>query len=106
MVDTRYCGSNRKGMQVANAQHFSLHERVYGAEEPACSNAPAELPHIAGWDVGVRRSAADSGAGDFVDVFETPHGLGVVIGDVFGECMDAGLCTNLFRILLRAAENH
>lgn len=66
---------------------------------------PPALPEIPGIDLGAKYRVAHAGieiGGDFYDVFETPKGWIVVLGDVCGKGPAAAAVTGLFRHTLRA----
>lgn len=68
---------------------------------------PKRLPTIAGWDLAACFEPAHQVAGDFYDAFLLPDGrLGIVIADVCGKGVGAGLFMSLTRGLLRAFCNH
>ncbi|GAA3148011.1 SpoIIE family protein phosphatase [Planomonospora alba] len=70
------------------------------------SFVPSALPEVPGLDVaGVYRPAGhgDEVGGDFYDLFETPHGWGLSLGDVCGKGARAAVVTSLARYTLRAA---
>ncbi|GAA3441981.1 histidine kinase [Planomonospora venezuelensis] len=66
---------------------------------------PSELPPVPGADVaGVYRPAGrgDEVGGDFYDLFETPQGWALSLGDVCGKGAQAAVVTSLARYTLRA----
>lgn len=66
---------------------------------------PRRLPRVAGVDIAARSLPSAELAGDFYDVFALEEGstrLGVVIGDVVGKGVAAGLMMSLVRASLRA----
>jgi serine phosphatase RsbU (regulator of sigma subunit) len=72
----------RRGAEVANALQASL--------------LPRELPKIDGLETGARYLGATRGVdvgGDFYDVFPTPGGWGLVLGDVCGKGEEAAAVT-------------
>ncbi len=73
------------------------------AREIQLSFLPAELPHVAGWEIAAYFKAAHEVAGDFYDAFLLPDGnLAIVVGDVCGKGVGAALFMTLFRSLIRA----
>ncbi|MBG0832179.1 SpoIIE family protein phosphatase [Planomonospora sp. ID67723] len=70
------------------------------------SFVPPELPPVPGMDAaGVYRPAGrgDEVGGDFYDLFETPRGWALSLGDVCGKGAQAAVVTGLARYTLRTA---
>lgn len=82
----------------------SLEERARVASALQQSLLPADLPEIAGVDLGAVYSAAGHGVGgDFYDVFALgPRRWGVAVGDVRGRGPEAAAVTALARYTIRA----
>ncbi|MBW8485811.1 SpoIIE family protein phosphatase [Actinomadura parmotrematis] len=74
--------------------------RAEVADTLQASLLPKSLPQIPGVDLAARYLAATHGAevgGDFYDVFPTPGGWGLVLGDVCGKGEDAAAVTSTAR---------
>ena len=68
---------------------------------------PEGLPEVAGWEMARHFRPAQQVGGDFYDVFRlTPGHIALVIGDVCGHGIGAGLYVGVYRSLLRAFAQH
>lgn len=63
---------------------------------------PESLPKVEGLDTAARFSPSAQIAGDFYDVFEVRDKLGILVGDVVGKGISAGLLMSAVRASLRA----
>lgn len=64
---------------------------------------PGELPQVDGWELAVHFQPAGAVSGDFYDAFTIAGNyLGIVIADVCGKGVGAGLYMTLYRSLLRS----
>jgi serine phosphatase RsbU (regulator of sigma subunit)/PAS domain-containing protein len=93
----------RAGIALLNARLFSERSRI--ARELQAGIKPAELPAVPGVEVAaLYRPAGELNevGGDFYDVFPTPAGWMLVIGDVEGQGARAAALTSLARYTLRS----
>jgi len=70
---------------------------------------PRQLPEIPGWQLAATLQPSSQTSGDFYDVIQLPNDkLGILIADVTGKGMEAGLFMVLSRTLIRtyAAQYH
>jgi serine phosphatase RsbU (regulator of sigma subunit) len=70
---------------------------------------PRQLPDIPGWQLAATLQPSSQTSGDFYDVIQLPNDkLGILIADVTGKGMEAGLFMVLSRTLIRtfAAQYH
>jgi len=63
---------------------------------------PDRLPEVANLDIAARFSPSFQIAGDFYDVFEVRDKVGIMVGDVVGKGIVAGLLMSAVRATLRA----
>jgi serine phosphatase RsbU (regulator of sigma subunit) len=93
-------------LQAAQAQVIeqeTLLRELELAREIQESMLPAELPHVAGYDIGARMVPARMVGGDFYDIIPLGQDrLGIAIGDVSGKGVPAALFMTLASSLLRA----
>jgi serine phosphatase RsbU (regulator of sigma subunit) len=92
-------------LAIRAGRRFRRHSAV--AEALQASVLPAELPPVPGVELAaayVAADGADAGAdvgGDFYDVFATPGGSAVVIGDVCGTARETAAVTSAARQAIR-----
>jgi GAF domain-containing protein len=94
----------RAGTAIENARLYTERARVAATLQEGLRPPPLTAP--AGWELAAwyRPAGGQSEVGgDFYDVFETPEGLGVVMGDVTGHGAAAARLTGLARYTLRTA---
>jgi sigma-B regulation protein RsbU (phosphoserine phosphatase) len=63
---------------------------------------PARIPRVEGLDLAARFRPSAEIAGDFYDLFEMRGKLGIIVGDVVGKGVGAGLLMSAVRATLRA----
>ncbi len=93
----------RAGVAVANAQLYAREREL--ATTLQRSLLPPGLPRIPGLDVAARVDFAGEGlvvGGDFYDLFPTPFGWALTIGDVCGTGAEAAAVTAHVRYVTRA----
>ncbi|MDX6554007.1 MAG: hypothetical protein QOD86_202, partial [Miltoncostaeaceae bacterium] len=96
--------ARRAATAVDNARLYT--ERTHIATTLERGLRPPDLPELPGWSAAtLYRPAGEftQVGGDFYDVFPSPEGLFVVIGDVVGQGAEAATLTSLARFTLRAA---
>jgi PAS domain S-box-containing protein len=94
----------RAATAVENARLYSERSRVASVLQR--SLLPPELPHVPGFEIATLYKPAGESSevgGDFYDVFPTPAGWMVVVGDVTGHGAVAAALTSLSRYTLRTA---
>ncbi len=95
--------ARRAGTAVENARLFTERSRITAALQE--SLLPPELPAIPGWSAAALYSPAgelNEVGGDFYDVFDTPGGWMLVVGDVTGHGAHAAKLTAVSRFALRS----
>ncbi len=95
--------ARRAGTAVENARLFTERSRITAALQE--SLLPPELPPIPGWSTAALYSPAgelNEVGGDFYDVFETPGGWMLVVGDITGHGAHAAKLTAVARFALRS----
>ena len=96
--------ARRSGNAIDNARLYQ--ERARTAETLMASLRPPAIPDLPGWKTAALYAPAgrtDEVGGDFYDVFATPTGWMLVIGDVVGHGPPAAALTSLARYSIRAA---
>lgn len=96
--------ANRVGSAIDNARLYQ--ERARTAGTLMASLRPPAIPDLPGWKTAALYAPAgrtDEVGGDFYDVFATPRGWMLVIGDVVGHGPPAAALTSLARYSIRAA---
>lgn len=103
--------ARRAAQSMDNARLYA--EQTHAARTLQQSLLPPSLPEIPGVEAAARfrpatsEAGADSGGynvgGDFYDVFQTPAGWAVVVGDVMGKGVEAAELTAMVRYTLRTA---
>ncbi len=95
--------ARRAGTAVENARLFTERSRITAALQE--SLLPPDLPAIPGWGAAALYSPAgelNEVGGDFYDVFDTPGGWMLVVGDVTGHGAHAAKLTAVSRFALRS----
>ena len=96
--------ARRVGSAIDNARLYE--ERSRTAATLMASLRPPAIPALPGWKTAALYAPAgrtDEVGGDFYDVFRTPGGWMLVIGDVVGHGPPAAALTSLARYSIRAA---
>ncbi len=81
-----------------------LEQQVEIAREVQANLLPRDLRHVGGVELAVRYQPADEVAGDIYDVFETPRGVALVIGDVSGKGIPAALLMGVMHGAVRSSD--
>ena len=95
--------ARRAGTAVENARLFTERERITAALQDGLR--PSALPDVPGWTAAALyrpAGALDEVGGDFYDLFQTPGGWMLVVGDVTGHGAAAARLTAVARFALRA----
>ena len=95
--------ARRAATAVEHARLFTERSRINAALQRGL--LPPDLPRIPGWSsASLYRpaGAANDVGGDFYDMFETPSGWVVIVGDVTGHGAQAARLTAVARFALRA----
>ncbi|HEX8743958.1 MAG TPA: SpoIIE family protein phosphatase [Thermoleophilaceae bacterium] len=96
--------ARRVGSAIDNARLYEERSRTAGTL--MASLRPPAIPDLPGWKTAAHYAPAgraDEVGGDFYDVFRTPEGWMLVIGDVVGHGPPAAALTSLARYSIRAA---
>ena len=103
--------ARRAAQSMDNARLYE--EQSHAARTLQQSLLPPSLPEIPGMEAAARFRPATSAAGaasggynvggDFYDLFQTPAGWAVVVGDVMGKGVEAAELTAMVRYTLRTA---
>nr|MDP8943381.1 SpoIIE family protein phosphatase [Actinomycetota bacterium] len=99
--------ARRAATAIENARLYR--ERSQIAATLQQSLLPPRLPRVPGFEVAARYRPTGAGnevGGDFYDIFPTPAGWVLAIGDVAGKGAEAAALTALARYTLRAAAIH
>ncbi|MGH3408518.1 MAG: SpoIIE family protein phosphatase [Streptosporangiaceae bacterium] len=89
------------GLAIRAGRTFRRHSAV--AEALQASLLPRELPPVPGVEIAAAHIGAEGPdvGGDFYDVYATPEGYGLMIGDVCGTARDTGAVTSVARQAIR-----
>jgi PAS domain S-box-containing protein len=89
------------GLAIRAGRTFQRHSAVSDALQ--ASLLPPELPPVPGAEIAAAHIGAEGPdvGGDFYDVYPTPEGYGLMIGDVCGTARDTGAVTSAARQAMR-----
>ncbi len=97
---------NQARLQLVQAEEQRIQRQLVLASDIQGRMLPQEMPRLAGLEVATSCEPCFELGGDFFDLIERDHTLGVVVGDVVGKGVAAALLMAALKSSLRAYADH